>query len=1837
MFEFNGNVLTLTSGTEIDMDTNAAFAVYVEAQVSAGINPSEVLADNTAIQWSSLPGAQTGLSAYNASAAARTGGSVSFAGVNYATNFSTNNVLLDNYAAVSGTIVSVVPGPSFSKALVSTSVTNPGNGTTNVAIGEVADYTLTLTVPQGVMTNVTILDTLPSNLAFVDVKNVALSSGLNWSQPISMGTSSANLTVGNNGTTISFNPGNVTNANVNDLTATVAITFEAVVLDVPANQMGTTFINSVQASMGTVVITNYSTGPLEVVEPTLQVSELVGTNGTTFLPGVATVQGNDTIYYQLIITNSAGPNGTTAYNLWLSNSLPTGLVNPQVTSVQSLNTGNIYATNDVTGVTNLGPGLFGLNGNLLTVADGNKIDLDTNAAFVLVVSAQLSGAINPSASLPDNTFIQWSSVPGAQTALSTYNAAAATARTGGSVSFAGVNYATNFSTNSTLLDNYAAAAATVVVTGISPTFAKTLVSTSVTNPGNGTTNVAVGELADYTVTLTVPQGVMTNVSIVDTLPTNMSYVDVTNVTVSAGVKSTQKVVVGLNSFSSTTTIGNANGGTGNLITFTLGTVSNTNTTDATATVAITFEAVVLDVPANQMGTTFINNVQANMGTVVITNYSTGPLQVVEPTLQVSEMLSTNGTAYLPGATSVQGNDTIYYQLVITNSAGPNGTTAYNLWLSNSLPAGLVNLQVTSVQTLNTGNIYATNNVYGVTNLGPGLFSLSGNLLTVAPGTEIALDTNAALVVVVSAQLSGGINPSVSLTNITDIQWSSVPGAQTVLSQFNPTPATARTGNSVSFAGVNYATNFSTNSTLLDNYAAVSPAVVMTSIGSSFSKALVSTSVTNPGNGATNVTIGELADYTLTLTVPQGQIPNMTIVDTLPPNMAFADVKSVTMSSGVSSQQAVTAGALPSNTAIGIANGGTNNLVTFSLGNVNNVSGNDAPATLVITLEAVVVDSLPNQMGTTFINNVEVSSGALVMTNYATGPLAVVEPTLQVGELMSTNGTSFLPGATGLQGSNTVYFQLVVTNSAGPNGTTAYNLWLSNSLPSGLVNGQVVSVTDTGTGNISTNGLTATNGLAMSTNLFAFNGNLLTVAGANEISLDTNAAFVLVISAQLAGSVTPAESLSNLTDIQWSSVPGTQSVYYTPATARTGNSVSFAGVNYATNFSTNSALLDNYAAVSPVTTMTMISPSFSKALVSTSVTNPGNGTTNVAIGELADYTLTLTVPQGQTPNVTIVDALPLNLAFVDVKSVVSSAGVSSAQPVTAGAVPSNTTIGNTNGGTGNLVTFTLGNVSNLNTNNGTATVAITFEAVVLDVLPNQMGTTFINNVQASMGSVVITNYSTGPLEVVEPTLQVGERISADNINYSSSAVAGTVYYQLTITNSAGPNGTTAYDLWLSNSLPAGLINPLVYSVTNLGTGNVRTNGLTGTNGLSTTLFGFTGNLLTVAGGEIDLDTNAAIVLVVAAQVGPGADPTVLLTNGTTIEWSSVPASPTNLPVYNAAATARTGLSAPLPAPGVNNSTNNTLLDNYAAASIVVLDQIPASIGNYVWNDYNADGVRQSAEKGIPGVQVFLDLNGTGQYAVNDPSAVTDTNGYYLITNLLGGTYTVVVNTNTLNTAAPGAHETYSLIGGTNAPQEAVSLVLTNGTTRLDANFGYDYTSVTLATLKGGSFQGEPDSDGILLSWTTLSEVDTAYYIVKRMTADGRYDDTIGYALALDAFTGGFYKVTDTTATAAGTYHYQLAEVQTDGSTIELADCTVVVGSATVAGTPVVITIKTVGSNIVLQWQGGTSPYYLEENTNLSQAANGGAGWVPVPLTDDTTNKVALPLADPAGFFRVRSGQ
>jgi protocatechuate 3,4-dioxygenase beta subunit len=138
-------------------------------------------------------------------------------------------------------------------------------------------------------------------------------------------------------------------------------------------------------------------------------------------------------------------------------------------------------------------------------------------------------------------------------------------------------------------------------------------------------------------------------------------------------------------------------------------------------------------------------------------------------------------------------------------------------------------------------------------------------------------------------------------------------------------------------------------------------------------------------------------------------------------------------------------------------------------------------------------------------------------------------------------------------------------------------------------------------------------------------------------------------------------------------------------------------------------------------------------------------------------------------------------------------------------------------------------------------------------------------------------------------------------------------------------------------------------------------------------------------------------------------------------------------------ATTGTSNPAARITLTSGQNDLSADfGYASAT-------GSALGDRVWYDADADGVQDDGEVGIGGVRVFLDTDGDGNYDVGEPTAVTDADGTWLITNLPAGSYKVMVEATTLP-AGYSATPTNGAISRT--------LQLPSGQDVLYADFGFN---------------------------------------------------------------------------------------------------------------------------------------------------------------------------------------
>src|SRR5271157_3770521 len=241
-----------------------------------------------------------------------------------------NTATLSNYASVPGgpdflpvdltdpASVSV-KGISVVKALTATDQLFT-TGPSDLAIGEVGTYTVTITVPQGLTPAARLVDTLPDGLAIVDLLSLKTNSpGLitfsNGSLTLDSILATAQASgIGTNGSSATFDFGDIQN---NDVvvthTNTITAVYQVVALNVSANTNDRSQTNSARFFYNGTSTSASTT--VEIVVPHMEVTKTVDN---------PTADAGDIVTYTLTIKH-ASDTGADAFNVDLSDLVPDGV------------------------------------------------------------------------------------------------------------------------------------------------------------------------------------------------------------------------------------------------------------------------------------------------------------------------------------------------------------------------------------------------------------------------------------------------------------------------------------------------------------------------------------------------------------------------------------------------------------------------------------------------------------------------------------------------------------------------------------------------------------------------------------------------------------------------------------------------------------------------------------------------------------------------------------------------------------------------------------------------------------------------------------------------------------------------------------------------------------------------------------------------------------------------------------------------------------------------------------------------------------------------------------------------------------------------------------------------------------------------------------------------------------------------------------------------------------------------------------------------------------------------------------------------------------------------
>ncbi|WP_043320659.1 isopeptide-forming domain-containing fimbrial protein [Microbulbifer sp. HZ11] len=528
-----------------------------------------------------------------------------------------------------------------------------------------------------------------------------------------------------------------------------------------------------------------------------------------------------------------------------------------------------------------------------------------------------------------------------------------------------------------------------------------------------------------------------------------------------------------------------------------------------------------------------------------------------------------------------------------------------------------------------------------------------------------------------------------------------------------------------------------------------------------SKSLDGTSINSANNLDDEAVIGETAEYTLTLTIAEGETPSASILDTLDLGLEYLDIVSVTASADIQNAS----GNPWSQSDLTITENGQQ--ITFDLGDLTNVNrDNSSTETITITYRVLVQNIIENQSGDTLNNQAEFSwdstadgvDNPTVQATAAAENITVIEPQLQVEKTLSSASSR-------IDANDQIDYTVVISH-ASTSETDAWDATFTDTLPSELGGVTLVSATLDGVDVL---------------NRFVVNGNTISMATNQTFDLLMGQTLTLQFSATVDAFIVPGTTITNVAFAEWTSIEGEDPNERTGVDGL-GNLNDYRAIG-SNSFTTTSILAEG------------------KQITSSSIEDPFNGLTEVVIGETASYASYFIIPEGEVPLATITDLLPPGLAFVSLDEVIVGSNITSSL----GDLTDPGILNPPAEGTTGEIVFSLGTLTNSNASNdaGANTIALLYTVKVLNVESNQAGevltntATFIwdsnDNGEIDPDDQAVSQ--TADITVIEPQLLI-----------EKSVVPGTgdngdqVTYTIVAENPGDGSSTTAYDIIFTDQLP-----------------------------------------------------------------------------------------------------------------------------------------------------------------------------------------------------------------------------------------------------------------------------------------------------------------------------------------------------------------------------------------------------------------------------------------------------
>ncbi len=1256
----------------------------------------------------------------------------------------TNTATLFNYAnteggptflasSLSDTATVTIAPPTMSKQLAGTEINKASNSNTQAVIGEIATYTVTLKVPEGVTPGAKIVDTLDSGLAFVDMISAVPSSGISIS-------GSLTPVVTNNGGTVTFNLGDITNADTNNATPdTITLVYRAVVLNVAGNVSGTLLNNSAKLTWTANSLGAVSAANVQVIEPKVNIAKSVVVNGS----GTSGDAG-DPVQYTVVIS---GATTTDAFDVTLSDPLPVYLNSPAIASVTDTASVLTAANFQITGST---------TSTLSSVAPFD-MPYSTTRTVTIVLNGTLTNNVQSGQVINNTATTQWTSLSGDPGQRSTYNANAIE-RTGSG----GVN---NYTASST-------AALTVFTSAPEKSIVGTSEShTGCTGSGTCIERVALGEIVRYRLTMRLAEGTTPKLQLSDQIDANMRFLNdgtakiafvsngggITSTTINSSLSNCAGLKVSGNSrdvvptcplpsaaISPSTFVDSTDP------TFNLGDVVNSDNDADEEYIVIELNVLVTNVSGNSLytsGGSLLGRTRNNTFTVSVNGTVTDTSNNVKVTT-TEPIISALNKSVLP-VTPLDAGDTLTYTLTYTNTgSGVYNVAGFDFVMTDTLDANLVPQSVSGT---------TTGGACGVT---PSTFTgnISGQTVT---STVTCLNPGGKVTTTIVAKVVASVPSGLSIPNTASLTWSSLPGSGTPAGTGGNTTGSTTPGVSGSATGERNGSGSGVNT-----YATTSNTTTTN---------IVTPTIVKQTPSPTNYTIGDNITYYIQVTLPEGVTRALIVNDALPNGLAYVSSSVITTAAASNGNMTQDySGSLAAPTVTNPGSSGGTLVLNFGDTTTTNDNNTNNNRFVVQVVARVLNASTPlNQKGGMVTNGASLTYKAGTSTSTTTVNSASVNATIIEPQITTTK---LVNQTTNVQAGNVLTYTARFTNSGN---SPAYDVTATDTLAQGTVYnaGSASCVYKNGSASLVPITVAVTTG----SGTISFDGN---PAGSWDIPVTTPNSFIeCTYSVTAQNSMYVASAHTNTVDANWSSQDGSNAnerVYNDTTTYTVDGTQDTATATFTANaptFSKSDGGMTNATIGQPITyTLAMASP----------------------LGTARDLRITDTLPLGlimdtsMTPTVTGVASAPTfttsgsNVIWTFGDAVVTSSPVR----ITFRAIVANVAGNQDSGPTtlNNTATLTYKDATSaVHTLNGSDPVTVVEPALIM--------TKTVSQPSANLGDLV-----TYTLTVSHAA---GDAEAAYDAVISDMIPAGMTYEPGSAKISSGPADTTVYTApdTLNWSLPA----------------------------------------------------------------------------------------------------------------------------------------------------------------------------------------------------------------------------------------------------------------------------------------------------------------------------------------------------------------------------------------------------------------------------------------------------